>query len=64
MQLDVEIIDLPTGVSLEAIHLKPLATTHSGGTKSAVYLHPWSWLGGRMEHPWVVHSPLVLTYTF
>ncbi|KIJ89885.1 hypothetical protein K443DRAFT_664556 [Laccaria amethystina LaAM-08-1] len=51
MQPDVEIIDLPTGVSLEAILLKPPASTHSEGTKLAVCLHPWSWLGGRMEDP-------------
>ena len=62
MQPNVDIIDLPTGVSLEAILLKPPATTHLEGTKLAICLHPWSWLGGRMEDPWVVHTPLVLTY--
>lgn len=64
MRPNVEVIDLPTGVSLEAILLKPPATTHSEGTKLAICLHPWSWLGGRMEDPWVVHTLLVLTYTF
>lgn len=63
MQPDVEIIELPTGVSLETILLKPPVTTSSEETKLAICLHPWSWLGGRMEDPWVVHTPLVLTYT-
>ena len=64
MQRNVDIIDLPTGVSLEAILLKPPATTHSEGTKLAICLHPCSWLGSRMEDPWVVHTPFVLNYTF
>ncbi|KIJ90184.1 hypothetical protein K443DRAFT_15446 [Laccaria amethystina LaAM-08-1] len=51
MQPNVEIIDLPTGVSLEALLLKPSASTHSEGTKLAVCFHPWSWLSGRMEDP-------------
>ena len=64
MQPNVDIIDLPTGVSLEANLMKPPATTHSEGTKLAICLHPWSWLGGRMEDPWVVYTPFVFTYTF
>lgn len=56
IQPNVEIIDLPIGVSLEAILPKAPITTHSEGTKVAVCLHPWSWLGGRMENPWVIHT--------
>ncbi|KIJ89671.1 hypothetical protein K443DRAFT_618900, partial [Laccaria amethystina LaAM-08-1] len=51
---NVEVIDLLTGVSLEAILLKPPATTHSQETKLAICLHPWSWLGGRMKDPVLV----------
>ncbi|EDR01915.1 uncharacterized protein LACBIDRAFT_310124 [Laccaria bicolor S238N-H82] len=51
MQPNVEVINLPTGVSLETILSKPPPTTHSEGTKLAICLHPWSWLGGRMQDP-------------
>lgn len=57
-------VDLPTGVTLETALILPKKAslkrtepadpmTHS--EKLAVFCHPWSWLGGRMEDP-VLHQ--------
>ncbi|KAF8913515.1 Alpha/Beta hydrolase protein [Mucidula mucida] len=43
-------IQLSTGVSLEAELCVPQAES-SGGARLAIFLHPWSWLGGRMDDP-------------
>jgi alpha/beta superfamily hydrolase len=50
MATDQELqVKLPSGVSLEVKLCFPKASTSEGGTGLAVLLHPWSWLGGRME---------------
>ena len=50
MATERELVKLPSGVSLEAKLYSPetLSATE-GGAGLAVLLHPWSWLGGRME---------------
>ncbi|EIW57676.1 alpha/beta-hydrolase [Trametes versicolor FP-101664 SS1] len=42
-------VDLPSGTTLEYVLLQP--TSANGPKKLAVCLHPWSWLGGRMDDP-------------
>ncbi|KAF6758845.1 Alpha/Beta hydrolase protein [Ephemerocybe angulata] len=55
------LVELPTGVALQfQLIAPPPRNQHSGVTatrdgKLAVCLHPWSWLGGRMNDP-VLHS--------
>ncbi|CDO74664.1 hypothetical protein BN946_scf184828.g4 [Trametes cinnabarina] len=61
LQIQQDTVTLPSGTSLEYILLQP--TQHSSDsaepayhttekrTKLAVCLHPWSWLGGRMNDP-------------
>ena len=49
MTTEREPVRLPSGVSLEAKLHSPEASTSEGGAGLAVLLHPWSWLGGRME---------------
>ncbi|KAF8223846.1 alpha/beta-hydrolase [Tricholoma matsutake] len=45
----MDLVELPTGVSLEVeLTESPLPTENRQG-KLAVCLHPWSWLGGRMD---------------
>ena len=56
MQSNVDIIDLPTGVSLETILLKPPTTTHSEGTKLAVCLH----LGPGLVVEWRIRGSSIL----
>lgn len=50
-----ELIALPSGLQLEASLSLPTNTPADTPTKLAVCLHPWSWLGGRMDDP-VVHA--------
>ncbi|KAF7327831.1 Peptidase-S15 domain-containing protein [Mycena kentingensis (nom. inval.)] len=50
------LVPLSTGVSLE-VHLSPPPPRDDSTNKLAVCLHPWSWLGGRMNDP-VLHSLL------
>jgi hypothetical protein len=53
MATDQELqVKLPSGVSLEAKLYSPKVSTSEDGTGLAVLLHPWSWLGGRMEDPY------------
>ena len=49
MATERELIKLPSGVSLEVKLCSPETSTSGGGAGLAVLLHPWSWLGGRME---------------
>ena len=49
MTTEREVVKLPSGVSLEAKLHSPEAPTSEGSAGLAVLLHPWSWLGGRME---------------
>ncbi|KAG7448137.1 alpha/beta-hydrolase [Guyanagaster necrorhizus] len=47
-------IDLSTGISLEAELTSPSDADRNhgdGGSNLAIFLHPWSWLGGRMQDP-------------
>ncbi|KAH9944820.1 Alpha/Beta hydrolase protein [Amylocystis lapponica] len=53
-----ETVQLPSGTRLEYILSPPLLSQYSqpsSGNKLAVCLHPWSWLGGRMDDP-VLHT--------
>ncbi len=50
---DHEKIELPSGLVLEASLSVPTAGVSHTGAKLAVCLHPWSWLGGRMNDPYV-----------
>ena len=50
---DHEQIELPSGLVLEASLSVPPVGVSQTGTKLAVCLHPWSWLGGRMDDPYV-----------
>ena len=50
-------IVLPTGVTLRANLDKP-SGTGAGPNKLAVCLHPWSWLGGRKDDPYVTPCSL------
>jgi len=46
------VIDLPSGINLEADLWRPqVPTSDQEGNKFAICLHPWSWLGGRKEDP-------------
>ena len=49
MATERELVKLPSGVSLETSLYSPETSTSEGGAGLAVLLHPWSWLGGRME---------------
>lgn len=49
MATERELVKLPSGVSLEAKLYLPETSVDEGSTGLAVLLHPWSWLGGRME---------------
>lgn len=44
-----ELANLPSGVSLETNLYSPETSASEGSAGLAVLLHPWSWLGGRME---------------
>jgi len=58
MQSVQRVIDLP-GVSLETVLVYPKDAVNVndaakvGASRLAVFCHPWSWLGGRMEDPYV-----------
>jgi len=47
------LISLPHGVSLEADLEVPTGSQSTQENKLAILLHPWSWLGGRMNDPCV-----------
>jgi len=49
MSTEPELVKLPSGVSLEAKLYSPETPTDESSAGLAVFLHPWSWLGGRME---------------
>ena len=49
MATERELVKLPSGVSLEAKLHSPEIPRNEGDAGLAVLLHPWSWLGGRME---------------
>jgi alpha/beta superfamily hydrolase len=58
------LISLPHGVSLEADLEVPTGSQSTQENKLAILLHPWSWLGGRMNDPCVeAVSKLVLPLT-
>ena len=46
-----ERITLPSGLSLEAQLSAPGTAARQTTNKLAICLHPWSWLGGRMDDP-------------
>ncbi|GJE94577.1 alpha/beta hydrolase [Phanerochaete sordida] len=50
-----EQIVLPSGLKLEVSLSLPPETLSSPLSKLAICLHPWSWLGGRMDDP-VLHA--------
>lgn len=59
------LIDLCPGLSLEIDLSRPtsdISETQNVGNKLAICLHPWSWLGGRMNDPWVFWLPLALKF--
>ncbi|KAJ7104258.1 Alpha/Beta hydrolase protein [Mycena belliarum] len=58
------LVPLPTGVSLEVQLSAP--PTPGNPRKLAVCLHPWSWLGGRMDDPVLsaLMTPLLLARGF
>jgi len=60
MTTEREVVKLPSGVSLEAKLHSPEAPTSEGSAGLAVLLHPWSWLGGRMEDQ---YEPPLITPT-
>lgn len=49
MATEQEIVKLPSGVSLEVKLYSPETPANEASAGLAVLLHPWSWLGGRME---------------
>ena len=49
MTTELKLVKLPSGVSLETKLYSPETSASEGSTGLAVLLHPWSWLGGRME---------------
>ena len=49
MTTEQKLVKLPSGISLEAKLSSPETSTSEGGTGLAIFSHPWSWLGGRME---------------
>ncbi len=50
-----EVIHLPSGLTLEASLSVPSEASPAAENKLAICLHPWSWLGGRMDDPCVTH---------
>lgn len=49
----MQTVHLPSGLKLE-VHLSaPVSNNTTNERKLAVCLHPWSWLGGRMNDPCV-----------
>jgi hypothetical protein len=59
MIMSRQLVQLPTGVSLEVQLTTPPDLSPSasdGGNKLAICLHPWSWLGGRMDDQCVLRS--------
>jgi len=51
-ELEKHIVPLPTGVSLEVDLIKSNSFTDQIH-KLAICLHPWSWLGGQKDDPYV-----------
>lgn len=54
LQSEELLIELSTGISVEADLWRPQAAASEEGNKIAVCLHPWSWLGGRKGDPCVL----------
>lgn len=64
MQFIQKSVDLPTGVTLESVLIFPNEGSRRNSVSAndttidvsrlAVFAHPWSWLGGRMEDPYVL----------
>ena len=53
-----DVVQLPSGTSLEYTLLQAMSSSLAPGNKTledvkkvAICLHPWSWLGGRMDDP-------------
>lgn len=53
-------VQLPSGTKLEYILSHPPLDGTETESKLAVCLHPWSWLGGRMDDPCVRFSPQMI----
>lgn len=54
-----EQIQLPSGLKLEAsLSVPPVTGPSPSSAKLAICLHPWSWLGGRMDDPCVIPLPV------
>jgi hypothetical protein len=56
LETPMDLVQLSTGVSLEV----ELTESPRGQGKLAVCLHPWSWLGGRMDDPCVLRDIFIL----
>ncbi|KAI0326409.1 alpha/beta-hydrolase [Cubamyces sp. BRFM 1775] len=61
-----DVVQLPSGTSLEYTLLQPAPSSSTSANtedvkKVAICLHPWSWLGGRMDDPvlQIVTEPLL-----
>ena len=62
MATERELVKLPSGISLEAKLQSPEESTDGEGSAGlAVLLHPWSWLGGRMEDQY--ERSLIVSYS-
>lgn len=48
-QLESLVIELESGLRLEADSWAPKIRSNSQANKLAICLHPWSWFGGRKE---------------
>ena len=52
-----EQIKLTSGLTLEAsLSVPPERLAGATEKRLAVCLHPWSWLGGKMDDPYVTHA--------
>jgi hypothetical protein len=51
-QAEALIIELESGLRLEADLWVPRNVPKIQGNKLAVCLHPWSWIGGRKDDPY------------
>lgn len=61
LQSGHQVVELRSGTLLECMVTLAPASAHADGSsgdgprsKLAVCLHPWSWLGGRMDDPCVI----------
>jgi hypothetical protein len=53
--MTLQFIRLPSSVSLEAALSTPPNVSPAESKQLAICLHPWSWLGGSMDDPWVAY---------